>query len=144
MTKIALLLFVVIFFASMEARAMETLRFKKAESYKEKKVVEFVQKTNKINNLIASVDLNNDALDEYIIKPASPKDCSAPPLCSHQIIALQDREPILIGKFDAHKMLVSNKKTYGIRDIIVYNIPYNDFKSETATWSPFHFRFIFP
>lgn len=147
MKQAALLLLTILFFLPVTAMATEALRFRNADSYKEKQIIQFIEKTNKTSGipyLIAPIDLNNDAIDEYIIKPASTKYCVRKPLCSHQITAFRNRFPLLIGEFDAHKMVISNKKAYGIRHIIVYNVPHNDFKSETATWSPFNFRFELP
>lgn len=147
MKQAALFLFIAIFLLPVASMAAETLRFRNAESYKERQIITFVEKTNKTNGipyLIATIDLNNDAIDEYIVKPASTKNCINRPLCTHQVAAFRDRKPILLGEFDAHKMLISDKKSYGIKNIIVYNVPYNDFKSETAIWNPFNFRFELP
>ncbi len=147
MTKTALFLFFFSLIPFSFAMAIESLRFQAPVSYKEKQAITLVKKlhtTPRITYHIATTDLNNDAIDEYIIKPASARDCQKKPLCQHSIIALQDHAPLLIGQFDAHKILISDKKTYGVRHIIVYNQPHNDFKTATAIWSPFNFRFELP
>jgi len=140
--KYVLILFII--FLPLEAKAQQTLNFKVAKSFKEKQITSFVSKNTNIDVssfILAPIDLNEDAIDEYIVKPNSRRLCNDSLFCKHHIIALQDREPIQIGQFDAHKVLISNKNTYGIRDIIIYNNQYNDFKSEIASWSPSKFLF---
>ena len=147
MIKTALFLLILCFLTPTPAQALEALRFKAAETYKEKQIIDFVQKSNGRASgayALAPADLNNDAINEYVVRPAAKNACADAPLCSYQIIAFQDHKPIMIGQFDAHKMLVSDKKAYGIRHIIVYNEPHNDFNYETAVWNPFSFRFELP
>ncbi len=144
MKKYALLLLICGFFIPSAVSAMELPGFHVPSSRKELEAIDFVKKntSNDITAyLIAAIDLNNDSIDEFLVKPKNLSDCPEKPLCPNQIIAFRDYAPILIGNFDAHKILISDKKTYGIRHIIVYNTPYNDFKSETARWSPYKYRF---
>lgn len=144
MKTAALFLILIVFLMPNIARAEERLRFKAAENYKDRQIVSFVQKLAESPSVIyalAHTDLNNDAIDEYIVKPAQSSDCPDKPLCPYAVIAFQDRKPILLGQFDAHKMLISNKKTYGVRGIIVYNNHHNDYQSKTASWSPHSFQF---
>lgn len=126
--------------APFPLKADESLRFQVPVSYKEKQIVALVKPAEE-SYLLAPIDLNDDALPEYVVKPAS---CAKGTLCSHHIIVFQDRQPIELGQFDAHKILISGKKDYGIRQIIVYNNSYNDFENSTARWNPFAFRFELP
>ena len=147
MKHLALTLFIFLTYIPFPAHAFESLRFQEADSYKENQILDFIKTQNKTAQDIyhlAPFDLNNDAIDEYIIKPKSAKNCPQAPLCPYQIVAFQERQPILIGSFDAHKILISDKKTYGIRHIIVYNQRHNDFKTAIAVWNPFSFRFELP
>lgn len=145
MKYLALLSFTLfLFFLPQASFANESLRFSAAQGRKEKAVVAFVQnlrKTPQTPYLVAQNDLNDDAINEYILRPESTNFCPNAPLCSHMIVAFENYQPILIGQFDAHKILLSSKKTYGIRDVIVYNQSHNDFKTTTATWDPFSFRY---
>lgn len=144
MKKYALLLLIYGFFIPADVFAMEPPGFHAPSSRKELEVIDFVNKNTNgsgIPYLIAPIDLNNDLIDEFVVKPQNLSDCRQKPLCPHQIIAFKDYSPIVIGNFDAHKILISDKKTYGIRHIIVYNTSYNDFKSETARWSPYEYRY---
>jgi hypothetical protein len=90
---------------------------------------------------IAKIDLNGDTINEYIVRATNTEFCKQGKICSQTIIAFQNHKPIQIGQFDAHKILISHKKDYGIRQIIVYNDAYNDFKNVTARWNPFTFTF---
>lgn len=116
------------------ALAQETLRFAEAKSYREQQI------TKKFSDgaLIAKIDLNDDFIDEYILKKQTGKEI----LKHYTIIALENRKPIIIGKFDAHKLLVDTKKRYGIKHLIIYNNPHNDFQSKTAIWDPYTFSYV--
>lgn len=128
------------FFDISTAYANERLRFQAIETAKEKQILNYASSIHKetlSTPQIAKIDLNGDLLKEFIIRPS----CSTKRLCPHIIIALQDLKPVILGQFDAHKMLISYNKTYGIRDIILYNDLHNDFKSQTIRWSPFFFEY---
>lgn len=140
----ALLTFLLIFVTFSNAYAQQGLKFGPATTYKQKQIIEFVTAQAPESNqkyALAAVDLNDDAIDEYIVRPESAQLCPKKPLCPYQIIAFQDHKPISIGAFDAHKILILDKKTYGIRHIIVYNQSHNDYAHETAIWDPFTFRY---
>lgn len=126
------------------AWAQSVLKFRAPEGIKETRLLSHIKKTHQLPDIkynIAPTDLNNDLINEYIIKPASKRNCDENPLCPYYVIALQERDPIILGKFNAHKIVVSSKKTYGVQDIIVYNDLYNDFKTKTATWHPYEFKY---
>ena len=138
------LLLILILTLPTKVSANDSLRFQAPVSYKEKQVVTLA--LSEQENLppplwLAKIDLNNDAIDEYVVRAKNTDNCTSNKLCSHVIIVFQDHKPIKIGHFDAHKILISNKKSYGIRQIIVYNDAYNDFKNVTARWNPFSFTF---
>ncbi|HPD83825.1 MAG: hypothetical protein R3D88_01540 [Alphaproteobacteria bacterium] len=146
MTKTALSLFLLIILLTplQQGHAQGILSFRPPESSQETRITETVTKitgTNQEPYIVATVDLNGDSLDEYIVKPKNTDFCEQKKLCPYTIMAFQDFMPILIGKFDAHKIAISTKKTYGIQHIIVYNDLYNDYKTSTAIWNPSSFRF---
>lgn len=129
---------------SPSARANEYLRFKEAETRNEIRAIEFIaqQKNQQLHAYkIAPIDLNDDFIDEYIVTLNNPQKCNKNNLCLYYFVALSDHKPINIGQFDAHKILISSKKSYGIHDIIVYNDAYNDFKNIKARWNPFNFSY---
>ncbi len=120
--------------------AAEILRFKRPETFRENKAIEAISQTQD-QYLTAKIDLNNDLIDEYIIKSSNDQTCAPNNLCRHVIVAYRKDTPLIIGEFNAHKILILNEKTYGIRDLIVYNNAYNDFKNVTARWNPFNFKY---
>lgn len=129
---------------TIPASAQEDLRFREAMGFKELKIIQFLQKNTQrpdIKYFLSATDLNDDFIDEYILRPESPQSCPKAPICPTYIIALQQREPVILGQFDAHKMAVSRKKNYGVRQISVYTALYNDFDVETAIWNPHNFAY---
>ncbi len=126
------------------AYASEALRFNPPTNHKENLVIDHLNQQLKTTNtpyLIAKVDLNNDLIDEYITKPASPQLCRTVSFCPYHIIALPQHQPLLIGQFDAHNILVEDTHKYGVRNLRVYNKLNNNFTSSTALWNPFSFLY---
>lgn len=124
--------------------ADSNLRFKKPENHKENKAIEAISQKSSdafTSYKIAPIDLNDDLIDEYIVTLDDAQKCTKNNLCPYYIIAFAKYEPLMIGQFDAHKILVSSKKTYGINDIIVYNNTHNDFQTTNARWNPFSFTY---
>lgn len=139
MVRIPLFLLFIFFSSFSSAFAGERLRFQAIETNKENRILDFAQKkVGQPSNQpeIAKKDLNNDVIDEFIVR----YNCGQRS-CNHLIIALQELNPIIIGQFDAHKILISQKKTYGIYDLIIYNSQYNDFTNDIARWNPFLFQY---
>lgn len=127
--------FIVLFiFLSNAAHAQQPLTYYTPETRREKQAILL----NDNKGFIAKADLNNDLIDEYIVR-----DCEGTDFCQHFIIAFKEFKPIKIGEFNAHKIVVSDKKTYGIQQLIVYNQQYNDFAFNTAIWNPFNFSYEF-
>jgi hypothetical protein len=138
------ILFLLTIHYSTLAYANEFLRFKEVKIRSEIKAVKLISKKENYlveNYKIAPIDLNDDFINEYVVTLDNPQKCNKNNLCAHYIIAFSNHEPVNIGQFDAHKILISNKKSYGIHDIIVYNDTYNDFQNITARWNPFNFSY---
>ena len=135
----ALLLFIF----SAPAKAQQLIVFNTPESFREKEITNAYKEevANDFSLLIAKADLNDDFIDEYILKPAQ---CSEGQICSHGIMAYMAEKPLLIGRFDAHKITIGFKKDYGVRRLIVYNQAYNDFTSQQARWDPYNFQYNYP
>lgn len=79
----------------------------------------------------ARTDLNGDGVPEYIVKPAG----LAKGLSPHHILSLRRRQVTDMGLIRAGKMEISDKKSYGVRDVVVYTKPANDFYRETWGWN---------
>lgn len=133
-------LFFLLLFGPSSAYADQQLVFKPADNhYKSRIVAAFVQKTNAAERgpfLVAKLDLNADGVPEYFVKSALQAKQQ-----NHWLIALKRRTPTFLTKIPATKIIISDKKIYGIRKLIVYNQPGNDFHREIFSWNPFHFRF---
>ena len=130
-----------LFFAN-NALANENLQFEKAISNKHLSIISSLNTKDLAPDkyAIATIDLNEDFIDEYILRP---NQCPPQQLCPHLIIALNNRIPHVIGEFDAHKILVSYKKSYGVRHLIVYNQSSNDFITRTARWQPYISKYAY-
>lgn len=143
MIKRALLTLLLFAFCS-PAYANEVLNFKRPKNYKERLVIDFINqqaKTPPISYLIAPIDLNNDFINEYIIKPTSPNFCASLTFCPHKIIALPQYKPLLIGDFRAHHIIVEDSHAYGVRNLKIYDNKDNNFTFSTARWNPFSFSY---
>ena len=81
--------------------------------------------------VIATSDLNNDFINEYIVKTTS---CPPAAGCLYRIIADNDTGYIVIAAFSGKNISISDKQTHGIRDILVYNQKLNDYAHTTLKW----------
>lgn len=142
----ALLIFLFITFAA-PAFANQPLIFKDANGYKDNLILSALhEKTGKenIKHLIAKADLNNDAIDEYILKPDAFQNCAPKNFCPHYIYALTSYNPVFLGEFTAFKIIVTQSKTYGVRSLQIYNNPNNNFSYTLAPWEPFLSKYTLP
>ena len=92
------------------------------------------------NLLKGNIDLNGDSVDEVLYQAAPPL-CSENEGCTYFVTAKKKDSWIVIGEFKGFNILISDKRTYGIRDIIVYNIPHNDFESVRYAWNPKRYQY---
>ena len=121
------------------AQAQEGMSFKAAQNYKERKVTSFVQEqsqTSDVKYILSSADLNDDGVNEYIVKP---KTCSANNFCNHTIIAYMNDKPIVLLSTIARSIIVKNTHHYGVKDITTYSSPMNDFQKSEYQWNPFSY-----
>lgn len=124
---------------SVPAQAVEAVTFQKPSSFtiipaaiaqgKDKQSAEFIQ-----------TDLNKDGAKEWIVRETGSK-CTANTGCPYFVYAQKNREWIEIGSFSAFKILIADKTEYGVRNILVYNLPLNDFATVTYGWSPEKYRY---
>ena len=82
---------------------------------------------------VSAIDLNDDGIDENILKTRS-EFCDDTAGCQYIIAGRKQGEWIRLGGLKAFNILVSDRRTYGIRDLIVYNSTYNDFESVLYVW----------
>ena len=125
------------------SKAQQSISYGEPESFREKEIVQAYQKLLKDDSplLIAKTDLNDDFINEYVLKP---KECSTSQICRHGVMVYMQEKPHIIAEFDAHKIAIAFKKDYGVRRLIVYNQAHNDFSSKLARWDPQLFQYNLP
>ncbi len=83
---------------------------------------------------IANIDLNNDGIDEHILKR---KTCGATQnQCIYSILAEKDDEIILLSKIRAKNLIIGETSSYGIKDILAFKNEINDYNFDIYMWSP--------
>lgn len=83
---------------------------------------------------IADIDLNNDGIDEYILKRKSCE--SDKSYCIYSIIAEKDNNIILLSKIRAKSIMIGETYSYGIKDILAFKNEINDYNFDIYMWSP--------
>lgn len=79
----------------------------------------------------ARIDLNGDDRPEYVLQD---KACNADILCEYQVLAFSKDTVLRLARFQARKVVISDEKTHGVRNLIVYNHPVDDFKATPFVW----------
>ena len=89
---------------------------------------------------IARVDLNNDNIDEYILRR---KECSSKrKQCVYLILAAKEDEIITLGEIKAQNLMIGETSSYGIKDILAFANEVNDYDFSIYMWSPFQKMYI--
>ncbi|MGB0719581.1 MAG: hypothetical protein ACPGRX_03855 [Bdellovibrionales bacterium] len=79
---------------------------------------------------VAIADLNEDGLDEYIVKSA---DC--PAQCRYFVFAQSGGDALLlIGEITGTSLLLGNTYSHGVRDILAFDNSLNDFDHHVYGW----------
>lgn len=123
--------------------AQEYLSFKPAETQKETYIIQKVHdelpETITAPYSIAKTDLNNDSIDEYVLKSTSCEESTA---CTNAVIALKNDKPIVLLTTSASSITISNRHDYGVRRLEVAENKANDFLKTNYQWSPNSFTYI--
>lgn len=80
---------------------------------------------------IAPADLNDDGLYEYVLKP---KHCGQS--CSFNIVAEARKEIVPLADIQGVNIVLGNETSHGVRNILVFESPTNDFDYTLYTWHP--------
>lgn len=84
---------------------------------------------------IAAIDLNEDGLNEFALKPLECSKTEA--LCPHYLIAkTKGRTIISLGFIEAQSLVLGNAYTQGVRNIMAFNNTTNDFEYSLFLWDP--------
>lgn len=96
--------------------------------------------------VIASIDLNGDGVDEWVVRQDGASNCVAQVSCQFFVAGLSAKQPVLLGQFQAGKIAVLDERIYGVNKIAVYNDQTNDYKFQPYGWAPKSgsFRSIYP
>lgn len=98
---------------------------------------------------MATTDLNGDSADELFLKitrppgPACPGSGpgSGPCPALFFVFGLGNGKLFLIGQFSGTRILVADSRTFGTRDIQVFDDPLDDFHSNRYVWTPAQRRY---
>lgn len=126
---------------SQHSFAAEIIVYKGAESYKDRQVLKLVSSISSIPSnqfKLSKNDLNNDFIDEYIVKPLN---CNEKLFCPHYVAALKKQKPILLLETQAYKLLISDQSIYGVRNLNVFDKKQNEFQSTRYEWNPFSYLY---
>ncbi len=137
---IRILCFWAFLFSALPATAAEPLIFRaQTKDARETSVIEYLQARGVIEeNLpsgIAAIDLNNDGVDEWIIRQETDG-CRQTASCTFAVAGLSRKAPVMLGDLSARKVGISAEKAYGVRKLLVYNLKNDDFAYTVYVWSP--------
>lgn len=98
---------------------------------------------------MATTDLNGDSADELFLKitqppgPACPGTGpgSGPCPALFFVFGLGNGKLFLIGKFSGTRILVADSRTFGTRDVQIFDDPLDDFHSTRYVWTPAQRRY---
>lgn len=138
-----LLLFMA-FLAPLQAKASEKLDFsgnvgERSSHLIEKYTSEHI-KTDAQPLKVARADLNQDGLDEYILKTSACESSSGS--CTYAVLAEIKDTIIELGAFSARDVMLGNGYSSGIRNIVAFPNEINDFDYELYVWEPQQSRYI--
>lgn len=117
---------------ALPVQSAETIHFKGLDTPRLQKLFQ-----NKEHIDIATIDLNEDGLNEFITKP---KGCDG--LCDFKILADVDGTLLSLGTLAAHNLLLGNAYSHGVRDLLVFNDPANDYNYTVYVWESEHSQYM--
>lgn len=81
---------------------------------------------------IASIDLNEDGVPEFIARTGCAPDAG----CVFDILAQTDEKVIALGEIKARSLALGSAYSAGVRNIIAYNKLENDYGRALYIWDP--------
>lgn len=114
------------------ARALETLIYNQKISLSSSVLISKYLGERYDEYDIAQTDLNDDGLNEFIVKPSA---CgSENDYCLFSILAETDTKMLDLGTIVARDIAVDEKRFSGVRSIRAFDNPRNDFKFSLYVW----------
>ena len=86
---------------------------------------------------VARVDLNNDSIDEFILARAINDTRN-----HFDVVATTGDGLAELGSFEARKMMVAYDEHHGVRSLLSFNHPDNDFDYDVYQWDAAQSRFV--
>ncbi len=123
---------------SQPAAAIEPLDYeKKISPSLGYQIDSFLQKTYSTSlsqYKIAGIDLNNDGINEHILKQ---RRCNVlTKQCTYLIIAEKKNEILLLSKIKAYSVMIGGTNSHGIKDVLAFTSEINDYNFDIYMWSP--------
>lgn len=85
---------------------------------------------------IAHTDLNEDGIEEIVLKDTTNNCKYTKSICVYHILGKKSiNELILLGKIEAKQLLIGQEYTHGVRNILIYNNDENDYKYKIYAWN---------
>lgn len=132
--------FCVVGAVTFPAHALENLIYNQSLSKSSALLLKKYLNTPPNTSNIAQIDLNDDGLSEFIVKP---EQCTLETTsCEFMILAETDREIISLGTIKARNINVSTKTTSGVRNIHAFDNPLNDFDYSLYHWEAARSRYM--
>ena len=89
---------------------------------------------------IARVDLNEDGLNEFIVRDAACGNTGD--FCDFDVLAEDKGKIISLGHIRARTLVLGNQYSAGVRHILAYQNPVNDYSYAVYVWEPERSRYI--
>ncbi|MEZ5919446.1 MAG: hypothetical protein R3D66_05965 [Alphaproteobacteria bacterium] len=116
------------------AYALETLRFQEIDTPRLQSLFQGRQDIT-----IAPIDLNEDGLDEFIVKP---KMCAKE--CDFTVMAENGNngQLIALGTLKGRELLPGNAYSHGVRHLLLFDDPNNDYSYSVYVWAAERSRYM--
>ena len=82
---------------------------------------------------IAAIDLNEDGIREFVVR-ANDCDGNTGVTCEHIIIGEVSKGYIVLGKLNGTRVLLGQDYTNGVRNLLLFSNPVNDFDYDVYVW----------
>lgn len=120
------------------AFALETLNYDKKVSHSLSYQIDNFLKDKYDMSLsqysIASIDLNNDGVDEHVIKQNLCHITKGK--CNYLVIAEKKQEILVLFKIRAYNLAIGNANSNGVKDVLALTNETNDYNFDIYMWSP--------
>ena len=125
--------FVLLSMITSSATALEKLTYSDQMNARERLVLQSFFKGSSLNDFkIAKVDLNNDGLNEFVIKKGYCEDYRR--YCDYYILADTDNDLIPLGHIQAYYLAAGTSGSNNVRDLMVYKNKRNDYAPVIYSW----------